>query len=720
MDLRNFLIFSAFIINLVLSILIHLRSAKTKANITFEITAFGITAWCLAMIFFRASDASSSIIWAKLLYFFPVFIPTAFLLFGLFFPKRKVSGVVMLAIIVLNIIMAVVTLSDGGVIKEIVVNPGFEKKIIFGWAYYWLYIFYIPGFFIASYIVLFRKFFKESRLVRIQILYILVGMTAASTPAMITNLNLPTLGYFELNWIGQLFTVFWISGVAYAIIKHRLMSIRLVVARSIAYILLVGIIAIFYTTAVFVVGNSFLTEGINISKTILYAFLTIFVVFTFQSLKYYLEKLTDKIFFKNNYDSNELLSKLTKILASTLRLEDLARKTLNQLFNTMHISKATFYIFQEKNPPLSISGGFVDKNKYNEDEMRHICGNKRIMILEEEENEKNKEIMRRLDASFILPLYIGEKMHGLLLLGDKKSGDIYFEKDIQLLKIFGPEASVAVENAKAYEEIRRFNITLEEKIDRATKDLQLANSKLQEIDKLKDEFVSLASHELRTPMTVIKSYLWLMLDKNNAPSLSEKQRMYIDRAYSSTQRLINLVNDMLNVSRIESGRFTLAVKPIDLAELIGTIYTEILPKAQEQKINLQFARPLKALPKVQADPERVEQVLINLIGNSLKFTSENGNIRITIEYDPKTQIETVSVTDDGKGISQEDLPKLFQKFAMVGTNYLVKQNTQGTGLGLYLSKSIVELMNGRIWAESEGLGKGSKFSFTLKTLPLSS
>jgi signal transduction histidine kinase len=172
---------------------------------------------------------------------------------------------------------------------------------------------------------------------------------------------------------------------------------------------------------------------------------------------------------------------------------------------------------------------------------------------------------------------------------------------------------------------------------------------------------------------------------------------------------------MLNVSRIESGRFSLAMQPIDLIELVNTVYTEMLPRAQEQKINLEFTRPLQNLPKVQADPERVEQVLINLIGNSLKFTPENGAIRLSVNYDAQEQQEIISVTDNGKGINKEDVSKLFQKFSMIGTNNLVKQNTQGTGLGLYLSKSIVELMGGKIWVESEGEGKGSTFSFTLKT-----
>ena len=239
--------------------------------------------------------------------------------------------------------------------------------------------------------------------------------------------------------------------------------------------------------------------------------------------------------------------------------------------------------------------------------------------------------------------------------------------------------------------------------------LKSANERLKGVDRLKDEFVSLASHELRTPMTIIKSYLWMILEKE---TLNEKQKTYLSRAYSSTERLINLVNDMLNVSRIESGRFTLAIQPTDIVDLVSVMYQELLPKAQELGINLVFEKPTAAFPKVQADKERVEQVLINLIGNSLKLTPKDG--KITIALSQKDGMVETTISDTGKGISQEDMPKLFQKFGMVGNDYLKRQGTQGTGLGLYLSKAIVELMGGKIRVESEGAGKGAKFTFTLK------
>jgi signal transduction histidine kinase len=323
-----------------------------------------------------------------------------------------------------------------------------------------------------------------------------------------------------------------------------------------------------------------------------------------------------------------------------------------------------------------------------------------------ESNSEKVQKMMRTRTTLIYPIYsLDKKPMATFLVSLSKFENEISEYERRTISNFVDGVRIALVNSSLYTSLKN-----------TTEQLKAANERLKEVDKLKDEFVSLASHELRTPMTVIKSYLWMMLDNKNVNSLSEKQKMYIDRAYTSTQRLINLVNDMLNVSRIESGRFTLAMQPVDLADLINTIYTEMLPKAQEQNIYLQFARPLQPLPKVQTDPERVEQILINLIGNSLKFTSENGIIRIIVDYDPTKKQEVVSVLDNGRGISQEDISKLFKKFSMVGNNYLVKQNTQGTGLGLYLSKAITELMGGKIWAESAGEGKGSKFSFTLKTV----
>jgi signal transduction histidine kinase len=238
--------------------------------------------------------------------------------------------------------------------------------------------------------------------------------------------------------------------------------------------------------------------------------------------------------------------------------------------------------------------------------------------------------------------------------------------------------------------------------------IQQANEKLKALDKLKDEFVSLASHELRTPMTAIKSYLWMAL-AGKGGELSEKQKYYLDRAYTSTDRLIKLVNEMLNVSRIESGRISLEQQEIDVNKLSDDVLADVVPRSQELGIHIVVDHT--DVPHVFADENKIKEVFINLIGNSLKFTPKDG--KITIHFAKNNQKVEVSVTDTGKGIAAEDIPKLFQKFGKVDNNYLTAQNVQGTGLGLYISKAIVQLHGGNIWVQSDGIGKGTTFTFSL-------
>lgn len=705
-------------LNLLLGLFTFLKNPHSSTNKLFAFLTFQISLWAISNYFSLHSDtASMTLFWIRMVMLITSPMgPTIFLLFNSFphsqinIKKKYLLGIFFLVLFcsILSIspyMFVSIDMSSGNISPV----PGFGILV---------YEITAIGFLILAAIAIFKKYRKARDLEKLQLKYLIFGISVTFSLIVVTNFIFVVLLQIS-NFVifGPLFTLILVGFIAYAIIKHRLLNIGLLVARSVAFFILISIVFTIYIFVMFGISGLFFDVELEKNQLILYAILTLIISLTFNPLRRYTEKATDKIFFKNNYSANDLLSKLTKILATNLKLRDISVKTLDELFRTMHVSRGAFYILNRDNKIKQlVSGGFAGEKIGNNDVILGLCKEKKILILDEEKNQKNKEIMTSLRASIILPLYSRKKMAGVLLLGEKKSGDIYFNKDIDVLKIFGPEVSVALENAKAYEEIGRFNTRLKEEVNHATKNLQDANERLKQLDKLKDEFVSLASHELRTPMTVIKSYLWMMLDKNHAQNLSEKQKTYLDRAYVSTQRLINLVNDMLNVSRIESGRFTLAMQKISLDSLIGNVYSEMLPKASELGIKLEFARPLHPLVKVNADPERVEQVLINLIGNSLKFTPRDGTIRVSIEYDEKEKREIVSVKDTGKGISKDDILKLFQKFSMVGENYMVRQNTQGTGLGLYLSKAIVELMGGKIWVESEGEGKGTKFSFDLKTV----
>jgi signal transduction histidine kinase len=251
-------------------------------------------------------------------------------------------------------------------------------------------------------------------------------------------------------------------------------------------------------------------------------------------------------------------------------------------------------------------------------------------------------------------------------------------------------------------------VYLYEKLAETSKNLEIANEKLKELDKLKDDFVSIASHELRTPMTAIRSYAWMALNRSDIP-LSEKMKKYLTRTLVSTERLINLVNDMLNISRIESGRIEVLPKAFDLMELVSDVVSEVEAKAKEKSLHIKSYNVV--LPKVYADPDKVHQVLLNLIGNAMKFTPERGLIELSFMADG--QFVDVSVKDSGVGISQEDLPRLFKKFGRLDNSYVAAATSGGTGLGLFICKSLVELMGGRIWVTSQGRNRGTTFTFSL-------
>lgn len=239
--------------------------------------------------------------------------------------------------------------------------------------------------------------------------------------------------------------------------------------------------------------------------------------------------------------------------------------------------------------------------------------------------------------------------------------------------------------------------------------IQEANERLKSLDKLKDEFVSLASHELRTPMTAISSYIWLVKKDTN---LTDLQKSYLENTYSSVQRLIRLVNDMLNASRIETGRMIIKTQPANIEQVIQESLIELLPKAQELQLTITEEQPPTPLPNVIIDKDKIKEVIMNLVGNSLKFTPAGG--KITISFSEHDSVVEVHITDTGSGIKKEDMPKLFKKFGMIEDNYLTTTPGQGTGLGLYISKSIVQLHGGSIWFESPGKDQGTTFSFSLK------
>ena len=242
------------------------------------------------------------------------------------------------------------------------------------------------------------------------------------------------------------------------------------------------------------------------------------------------------------------------------------------------------------------------------------------------------------------------------------------------------------------------------------KKLDEANEKLKGLDKLKTEFLSLASHQLRSPLTAIKGYSSMLIE-GSFGEMPEKIAEPVKRIYTSAQGLVSIVEDLLNVSKIEQGGMKYEMSEVDLAPLVNTLFAEMQIPAQSKKINFTMHVPTNETCMVMADPVKIKQVLLNLTDNSIKYTPEGGNVDISlIRVDGTIEF---AVKDNGVGISPETKAKLFEKFSRGEGG---KMNTGGSGLGLYLAKQIALAHKGDIVIESEGLGKGSVFKVVLPSL----
>lgn len=242
-----------------------------------------------------------------------------------------------------------------------------------------------------------------------------------------------------------------------------------------------------------------------------------------------------------------------------------------------------------------------------------------------------------------------------------------------------------------------------ERMENLAEELATANARLRVLDQQKTEFVSIASHQLRSPLTAIKGYSSMLLE-GSFGELSEKTREAVDRIFQSSQRLVLIVEDFLNVSRIEQGRMKYDFSTFDFRELSSRIVEEQRPTAEKKGLKLSFSAEKLKNYTLMADPGKVSQVVANFIDNAIKYTPA-GSIAAKLSRDNEKIL--LAISDTGVGISAETMPKLFDKFSRALD--ASKTNTGGTGLGLYVAKEIMKAHKGCVWAESPGEGKGSTF-----------
>lgn len=227
------------------------------------------------------------------------------------------------------------------------------------------------------------------------------------------------------------------------------------------------------------------------------------------------------------------------------------------------------------------------------------------------------------------------------------------------------------------------------------------------VEKLKTEFVSLAAHQLRTPLSAIKWTLKMLLD-GDLGKVNPSQREYIEKTYKSNERMITLINDLLNVTRIEEGRYLYKQNLTEVQSLVEFVISSLKEKAKNQDVKLVFKKPKKEMPKIKADVEKIRMAIYNVINNAISYTLSGGKVEVLLTKEDSNM--KIAISDSGIGIPEDQQKRVFSKFFRADN--AVKEDTTGTGLGLYITKNIIEAHKGKIWFESES-GKGTTFYITI-------
>lgn len=712
--LEFFILVFTTIANLILGVVIFLKNSRSVTNRYFLLMTSSLVLWAVVNYISVHPFGFDQIIWVRLVMAIATLLCLSVFLALEAFPayrpsqnKKARKRAVYSALFVMMFCLTPLVFSrleDGETGVRPVPGPAIA-----------LFAAEVFGLLVSAVYILVRKFMKSRGRTRLQIQFLFFGIGGMLTLILLTNFILVVLfGNTKYVSLGPAFTLIFSGSFAYAIARHKLFDIRAAVARGLGYVLSLVTIGLVYGVLLYIISSTLGNRGgIDPVQHGFYIGLALVSSLTFPATKRFFDKVTSAYFYRDSYDPQLFLNSFNQLLVDKTDLQGLLQSSLETMVDGLRAESGLYIIKQTRFLPQRIIT-HLSKMPNNHD-VSKLLGlldktKSKVVVADflDEVGGGLQETMQDMDVAVVIKIATGERsnaVHGYLLLGNKLSGDPYSLSDENLFSIVANELFIALENALHFEEIQHFNITLQQNIDDATRQLQRTNEKLKALDEAKDEFVSMASHQLRTPLTSIKGYISMVLE-GDAGEVNEQQQQFLQQAFASSQRMVYLISDLLNVSRLKTGTFVVERKETYLPDIVEAEVSQLVETAKSRGIELAYTKPTD-FPKMMLDETKIRQVIMNFTDNAIYYTPKGGKIMVSLIEKPRSL--ELTVTDSGIGVPKSEQHKLFTKFYRADNAR--KARPDGTGLGLYMAKKVISAQGGAIIFRSQE-GKGSTFGFS--------
>lgn len=697
------------------------RSVRNRLFFLFNAT---IAAWLISLFIADTTTVNDTALWfLRFGLFFGQLIFAFFYLFALEFPfGSPLSAKMRFIWSVPTIFLAFALLTPLGVVGIEINNYGVQPTE--------LGIFYtfsdIVGiaYLIAGAVILFRKRRRSTLQQRSQIDLVLCAVALVLIANVFTGIILTLLQIdSQFIWIGS-FSLFVFSLIiAYAMVRHRFFDIRPIVARAFAYILLVAVLSGIYAIAIFG-GIGLFLQGDNDSLIAQFVLMgsALLMAFSFQPLRKIIDQFSNKLFYRDAYDPQEFLSVFNKSLVTSMHPAKLIDSSTQIIGATFKPDFMTVYLHETPHVPEFFNGSKNQDGLHKAvKQLHHLTEDfteNTISIdtlADQPKHHRLMDLMKRYKIAMIIRLSNNSSVQksevGFMFLGYKRSGSPFSSQDIKVFEIVSNELVIAIQNALRFEEIEAFSETLQKEVEDATRQLRHSNEKLKQLDETKDDFISMASHQLRTPLTSIKGYISMVLD-GDAGKISPLQSKLLGQAFISSQRMVYLISDLLNVSRLRTGKFIVEPTVCNLAEIVEEEVKQLVETASGRNLTLEYHKP-SHFPLLMLDETKMRQVIMNFIDNAIYYTPAGGTITVGLKELPKTVEFTV--TDTGIGVPKAEQHHLFSKFYRA--HNAKRARPDGTGLGLFMARKVILSQGGATIFRSQE-GKGSVFGFTFSKAKL--